>query len=365
MGKKKDWETKFEQYDTKKEELNTKFESKNITKEEYSELKKMLALEKNINQVANIIELKNKLEVEREEIREKIKKAKTEQEKVPNNNENLEEELNKIQEELAVVTKNLKNPNLLDTDRKNLEKKYVELMAKRDENNKKFVESQNTKKEVSEKVDIKALKEKEEELGIKIGKCHFAGRLLMAGKTWNDIYVKYDQNEKYTSKDQKITDKFNKENKTIINSIGNSVKQIMNSKKENEEDNKENKKEEKALVAQSKFEQKHPKLAKFFNSVKNIFNRKENKVEKNKEVEEEKEVKEVKEVKEEIKSQRDEFMDYLKQVAEKGMEKQAEDTLKEKFAQNKKEAYKRETEKFGKNYADRSYNSKENDEKEL
>ena len=32
-------------------------------------------------------------------------------------------------------------------------------MAKRDENNKKFVESQNTKKEVSEKVDIKALKE--------------------------------------------------------------------------------------------------------------------------------------------------------------------------------------------------------------
>ena len=110
MGKKKDWETKFEQYDTKKEELNTKFESKNITKEEYSELKKMLALEKNINQVANIIELKNKLEVEREEIREKIKKAKTEQEKVPNNNENLEEELNKIQEELAVVTKNLKNP---------------------------------------------------------------------------------------------------------------------------------------------------------------------------------------------------------------------------------------------------------------
>ena len=58
-------------------------------------------------------------------------------------------------------------------------------------------------------------------------------------------------------------------------------------------------------------------------------------------------------------------MDYLKQVAEKGMEKQAEDTLKEKFAQNKKEAYKRETEKFGKNYADRSYNSKENDEKEL
>ena len=118
-------------------------------------------------------------------------------------------------------------------------------------------------------------------------------------------------------------------------------------------------KEEKALVAQSKFEQKHPKLAKFFNSVKNIFNRKENKVEKNKEVEEEKEVKE------EIKSQRDEFMDYLKQVAEKGMEKQAEDTLKEKFAQNKKEAYKRETEKFGKNYADRSYNSKENDEKEL
>ena len=66
MGKKKDWETKFEQYDTKKEELNTKFESKNITKEEYSELKKMLALEKNINQVANIIELKNKLEVERE-----------------------------------------------------------------------------------------------------------------------------------------------------------------------------------------------------------------------------------------------------------------------------------------------------------
>lgn len=373
MGKKKEWERKFEEYDinaeTKKiDVLTKKFNNKSITKEEYEELRKAKYINKNIKQVANIIELKSELEEAQNKIKKEIakvtneKKSAKENKEVEKDNETLEEELNKIQEELEVVTKSLKNNNLKDEDRKKLEDKYKELINKKDENNKLFVKNQDkvrNKKKSDKEIDLEELKKKSDELGVKIGKCHFVGRLLMAGKTWDSIYVEYNKNEKYKSKNEKITEKFGKDtiNKTL-GQIGKNVAQIMEIQNVDNEKNKG----ETALTQPSKFEQKHPKLANILNKVKNIFKKKDkNKVKEQLAQDTENS---------ETKSQRDEFIDYLKQVAEKGkdgIEKQNREAAKERLEAKKKEAYERETSKFGKAYAEKSYTneSKEDDEEQL
>ena len=245
---------------------------------------------------------------------------------------------------------------------KKLEDKYKELINKKDENNKLFVKNQDkvrNKKKSDKEIDLEELKKKSDELGVKIGKCHFVGRLLMAGKTWDSIYVEYNKNEKYKSKNEKITEKFGKDtiNKTL-GQIGKNVAQIMEIQNVDNEKNKG----ETALTQPSKFEQKHPKLANILNKVKNIFKKKDkNKVKEQLAQDTENS---------ETKSQRDEFIDYLKQVAEKGkdgIEKQNREAAKERLEAKKKEAYERETSKFGKAYAEKSYTneSKEDDEEQL
>ena len=134
MGKKKEWERKFEEYDinaeTKKiDVLTEKLNNKTITKKEYSELKRTETINKNIKQVANILEFKKELEEAQSKIKKEIakinkdKKNNEKDEDVEKDDATLEKELNKIQEELEVVTKKLKNNNLKDEDRKKLENK--------------------------------------------------------------------------------------------------------------------------------------------------------------------------------------------------------------------------------------------------
>lgn len=374
MGKKKEWERKFEEYDinaeTKKiDVLTEKLNNKTITKKEYSELKRTETINKNIKQVANILEFKKELEEAQSKIKKEIakinkdKKNNEKDEDVEKDDATLEKELNEIQKELEIVEKSLKNTNLKENDRKNLEDKYKDLIHKKDENNKLFVKNQNKEmkkmKKNDKEVSLEELEKKSMELGVKIGKCHLVGRILMAGGTWDSIYVKDSKNEKYKAENGKITEKFGKDtvNKTL-GQIGKNVAQIMETQNVDNEKNKG----ETALTQPSKFEQKHPKLANILNKVKNIFKKKDkNKV---------KEQLAQDTQNSETKSQRDEFIDYLKQVAEKGkdgIEKQNREAAKERLEAKKKEAYERETNKFGKAYAEKSYTneSKEDDEEQL
>lgn len=419
MRRKQKWEKEFEAYDKQAEiekinELSAKFEAKSITKEEYAQLNKKLGVYKNVEKVANIVELKNQLEEERDKINKEIEKIKKEQKLeeetmkdiVPD--EQLEEELNKIQEELAKVSEKLKSKDLSDEDKEKLEKQRTELINKKDQNNKKFAENKEKiskyqpKKDVK---DIKELEEKKDEIGIKISKCCFVGKMLMAGKSWEYIEIQHEKNKKYTSKDSKLTEKVSKQDEKheqekqndmeikkqeeletdntleeINNGIRKDVEKI--SQEETENNYFDNKEESKDLVKQNKFKEKHPRLFKIFESIKNLFNRKNNEKDDQKyetiiKEEAPKEVKEeiikeenVKEenVKEEIikednakeeinseKTQRDEFLDYLKVVSEKGIDQVKKDAAKQKFEENKKTAYARETEKFGKEYAEMSY----------
>lgn len=406
MIKKQKWEIEFEKYNEQEEilkinELSAKFEAKNITKEEYKELKKSYAKYKNIKKVANIIELKKQLETERQKLDKEIKELKQQEEdenknkKAIEDNEKiegkLEEELNGIQQELADVLKKLKSNDLSVEDRKELEGKKTELMKKRDDNNKKFAECQKIlssnkdNKITKNKKDIKELEEKRENIGIKIGKCCFVGRLLMVGKNWDDIQIKFTENQKYTSKDSKLNDKVKEEseksNKEIDTTLKETDEQISNDVKSIKEDEKKEKEnaekentenEETSLVKTTEFQEKHPRLAKIFAAIKKILPRKNKKQENiiEQEVKEkitEQESKENdtkqketnketdKEITEETKTQRDEFLDYLKVVSEKGVNQANKDEAKAKLTENKKAAYARETEKFGKEYAERSY----------
>lgn len=377
MIRKQKWEIEFEEYNEQEEilkinELSAKFKEKNITKEEYKELKKSYAKYKNIKKVANIIELKKQLETERKKLDKEIKELKQQEEdenknkKAIEDNEKiegkLEEELNGIQQELTDVLKKLKSNNLSVEDRKELESKKTELMKKRDDNNKKFAESQKMlssnkdNKITKNKKDIKELEEKRENIGIKIGKCCFVGRLLMVGKNWDDIQIKINENQKYTSKDSKLNDKVKEESKKTDKQIDTTLKETaeqigkdVKAIKEDEKKEKENaENEETSLVKTTEFQEKHPRLAKIFAAIKKILPRKNKKQENIIE-------QEVNTKQKETKMQRDEFLDYLKVVSEKGVNQANKDEAKAKLTENKKAAYARETEKFGKEYAERSY----------
>lgn len=405
MVRKEKWEREFEEYDKQSEvkkinELKSKFENKSITKEEYNDLKNSIAKYKNIEKVSNIIEYKKQLEASREKLNKEIKEAKkyqdeeTKNKEAIENNEKLEKELNEIQEELSSVSKKLKAKDLSEEERKELEDKKAKLVSKKEKNNKEYAKNQEKmaqKSDNKESRDIEKIEKEKEDLGIKIGKCCFVGKMLMAGKSWEFIEVKYEQNKKYTDKNNNLASKIANQNeeRTTENAdkaidetieetgkeIGKEVERINND--EIEKDSK--KQEEVALVEQTEFQRKHPKLAKIFSSVKNFFNK--NKKMKNVEIETVKEeIPEIQEKKEEIKkeipdieekkeeireekSQRDEFLDYLKVVSEKGVDKVKKENAQQKFAENKKAAYIRETNKFGKDYADMSY--KEDEEKEI
>ena len=186
----------------------------------------------------------------------------------------------------------------------------------------------------------------------------------MVGKNWDDIQIKFTENQKYTSKDSKLNDKVKEEseksNKEIDTTLKETDEQISNDVKSIKEDEKKEKEnaekentenEETSLVKTTEFQEKHPRLAKIFAAIKKILPRKSKKQENIIE----QEVKENNTKQKETKTQRDEFLDYLKVVSEKGVNQANKDEAKAKLTENKKAAYARETEKFGKEYAERSY----------
>ena len=341
MVRKQKWEKEYEEYDKLAEaekinEVSLKFDNKTITKEELKWFNEAVAKFKNVEKVANIIEYKEQLEERRE----------------------------------SYVSKKLQAKDLTEDERTELQEKRKNLISKKDLNNKKYAENQvkiSKKSEGKELKNLKELEEEKENLGIKIGKCCFVGRMLMAGKSWQYIEVKYEQNRKYTDKHNSLTSKVdsqrnNKKEEKIsenrildetLTKIGKEVKKINNDEKK-----KNSKEQEQSLeiVEQTKFQKKHPRLAKIFASVKNFFN-------KNKKVDDT-EFDTFKKVVEEVSHDiRDEFLDFLKVVSEKGIDHVKKDNAKQKLAENKKIAYTRETEKFGKDYAKMSYKESEGQER--
>lgn len=463
MGSKKQWEIEFEKYNEtettqkikdlesqlKPKELKdsegnvikdsegnvmkdrgvSDAEAKKINKEINDLKRKQSIMTKNSTKIANIIEFKNKLEQEQAEYAKQIREYETLQKEEKAKikiDERLDNKINEINKKLREIMVEQNRKDLSEDDKKRLNGQYASLQNEKLKNNRDYQENQknNEKFESLHKINIDELKTENKDLKVKIGKCNFAGQMLMQGKEWDEIEVSYAKDKVYKAKGgEKITKKYGKDEKKekIKNKEpkeeNNDLKdKIMNeTNKEIEKDNeknqdpekavneaqkiiagetkvsiqpeakvekqepeqKENKEnyendekadEESALAEQgrfAKFLQKHPRLAKIINKIKDVFkmptyedvaemeakankpeeiekmepeNKDSEKIEQQEEPEkieqqeepekiEKQESQKIEEPQE--KTQRDEFLHYLHFVSEKGMDNAKEEMEKE------------------------------------
>jgi len=358
MGRK--WEEKYNKYqngdmDAKYTELQEKIQNKAATKEEYKELQEIEKTINNIPKVQNVLELREQLQKELNEIKAEIARIQTlkganEEERV------LDDEVNKISAEISRVEKELKNKDLTPEQAEKLNQEYANLIAKRDANNKKYQDIQkvfaDNKKSSSDKLNEMSMEElnsKAFELSTKISKCNMVANNLMRGLPWDKIELNLDnwKSRKFTTQ-EKISEKVKTgtEGKDVnVEELGEKI--ILETERQM------------SLTPKSDFEVKHPRLAK----IKNWFKEKFEKFKKFIVMDEEEIYNEENDSKE---NKDNEFKKYIKEVAEKGLdgineekEIEAAKKLLEKQKAYKKAAYERETEKFGKEYADRSYNDED------
>lgn len=391
--------------DKRLEELKAKIESKTATQVEYKEAKAIEKAKQNIQKVDAIIKLQEKLKSEAEKIEKEIlaRERKTKlSEELDKEAEKLETELSNLETERENISKELKNAT--GENKAVLIVKLKETELKIEKNNEKYQKNLKTKLNIQEiekddnehkEISLDDLNNKYNELQNKASKCNLAIINLLKGRNWDDIEQKLDnyQNRKFTiNKDKNIKkDKENTEsNKGISDKELEDIEKNL-SKKAEEIENKARKEieqeeilevEESSLVEQSKFAKRFPRLAKIGNWFKSIFNKNKNvsveekgniekeniekETVKNTTVENKNNKYEQRTVDEIINSNENNFKKYLKEISEKGYDEYIKETTEtrtaEKLKEAKKQAYERETKKFGEEYAKKSYNKKEDEE---
>lgn len=385
--------------------LQTKVEERSATKEEVKKLENYTNIKNNTSKIDNILEFKTKLEQEKNEIEKEIAKRKNEI-KLDDKINELNIQLQNLLVEKQALQQSLSNPNLKDEEKQKIESRIAKIDLDISSNQSEFSKAQQalTNSEKIEnrfKEDISDLENKKMEICSKISKCNMIVNNLIQGKNWNYIEMKLDnwKDRKFTSKEplSEKAEPIKEEVQPIKEEVEEKTKNTSDNKEEkNGEENKKIEDEEpifkdhdiEEMQLDKTFDDKYPRLAKIRNFLKNatkrvkdyitsLINKKESKenielevenIEKDENSEEiantentEKVVEEVENVKEEVKEEKaneNDFKEYIKKIAEKGME----EIKKEKLENAKREAYKRETEKFGKEYADKSYNE-ENEER--
>lgn len=381
MSKRIDVKEKYEQLknsnlDQELKQLETKVQEKTISSEEYKKYNRILKIRQNMPKIENVLEYRDILandlkDIEKEiEIIEKLENAKGEKGELEKNLKEMLKERDKLQKKL----KKAKKPE----EKKELKESIKELDAKIDDNNNKFIENQHIINE-SEKIEnsnaMKELQKAKENTMTKISKCNMVVNNLINGLSWDSIEINLDKwkDRKYTAnkensrkmKVKKEARKFEQKDerrpiesvKKIMKNIGQKIEQYseMNYSTDFKEEIED--KDDNLPVEISEFDKKHPRIAKIKNWFKKIF---KSDKETNETI-----INEISSVKNE-KDEREDFKKYLKEIAERGYEKVEKEhneektkKAKEKFENMKEEAYKRETEKYGKNYANRSKSSKD------
>lgn len=359
------WEERFEklkngEFDAKIDELKAKVDENKATREEYKEYEKLVRCKGNIDKVENIVNFRKKTELYLDEIkkeillRESVKKANQESLK-------LEVDLIQIEKELENVNTKMKDKTLTPEEREKFETRKKEVLAKRDDNNKKYVENQAALKEGlnrNEKfkdLDDKGLEELKLTTSSRISKCNMIANSLVNGLSWDSIDLKLDNWKKLTNKGKKLSKKEKDPEKTNENNQPeneNDEKDLFSSEEKKKQNEELRIKKEK----QAEFAKKHPRLAKIGNWFKKMFKKEEllpepkivptttqTKVEKEEKLDSDKS-----------------FKDYIKYVAEYG-EKDARkeqlkdnEALKQKLENMRAANRKREAEKFGADYAKQS-----------
>lgn len=379
------WEEEYEKYkngemDNEIGELKAKLDDKTATKEEYKKYDKMSKVKDNLYKVDNIIEFKKILKEDLTKIQDELGTR----EILNNSNKQkikLEVEMNLMMSEKEKTTKDLKDPNLTDEKKQELDGKLKELNDKMAKNNEDYVKNQSTFEKYTgrneselTKLDDKELTNRGIKISSQISKCNMTAKSLINGLSWDTIEIKLDnwKDKKFTSKTKVVEKVKNEEKEHIEESEKDQVKNLKdkyqaidsdiysdsNHQKAKETEAARANKEETGLINQSEFAKKHPRLAK----IANWFKEKANKIfNVNKEVQLDEPKPNMDSIAQPPEEKEVDFKEYLKDIAEKGYKGVEKDNLEtqrqkleEKRKQFKEEAYKREQKKFGKDYADKS-----------
>lgn len=364
-NKAKKWEETYNKYkdgsmDSKLKELREKVENKSATKEEYYEFKEITKISENISKVTNVLELRSKLEKESKKVKDEIARRES-LSGINKEIKDLEDELANLKDVEAKLKPLLKQ-NTSEESKEKINKQLAEISEKLSINNEKFVNAQKTlaengriNTEIS-KIPTEDLKKQSFNIDTKISKCNMVANNLMKGLSWDAINIKLDNwKKRYTNKEKTVTkvkpEKIEYEDRKENNPVMDGIIE--------EEITDET--EEKQMIEVSEFAKKHPRLAKLgaFIAKINPLSKVNREKRAQKKQEQENELKEKEdEVKEAIEDEN--FKEYIREVAEKGLKGIAE----EKRTKFKEQAYARETQKFGEEYAKKSYSKSEKDDEE-
>lgn len=363
------WEEKYEklkngEFDSRIDELKTKIDDKTATREEFKEYQKLEKSKGNIDKVKNVLEYRQKEEsflddIKKElKVREDIKNADQESLKI-------EVELIQTEKELESIYTQLKDKTLDDEKRAELKTKKSELISKIDENNKKYLENQELLKsglnrdEKLKKYTDEQLEELKLTTSSRISKCNMVANSLVNGLSWDSIDLKLDNWKRYTNKDKKLSNKGKTDDKSKGDEAKGQSKGEENGNRETGELNNEELRKKSEKRAQ--FEAKHPRLARIGKWFNKVFGRNDTLLPPPEQTEPPKE--------EETLDADKSFKEYIKQIAEKGMDGLAAEekaarqaAAKEKLAQMRAANRAAEAKKFGQDYADKSdFRPKENE----
>ncbi len=193
------------------EQLKEKMDAKTINKDEFKEYQKMEKVKGNVSKVANVIELRDNIQEKQDKLREEIEKRDTQNKATEKNTAEqakLDKELEKLKEEEIAIRSQLKNKDLKPEDRAKLQDKQKENLSKLNENSIKFaklaVKSEPKVDKEFADMSLADLKAYSFVLGTKLSKCYMAGKQLMEGRDFDNIFenVKTLNSKKYTEKQQ-------------------------------------------------------------------------------------------------------------------------------------------------------------------
>ncbi len=318
--KKSRWENEYDNYKANKDELKTKMAAIRreqaqlkegpdyaAKKAELQELKKTATIyakiEKNSSKIENILSFKKELVGKTADLltqKNEIEKLDTSKTKLESAIKKLDDDRQKSVDRIKKIEEELKNPQLKEEDKQKLQREKQEKLKNIQENDVKFQEVANTRDAVVSKIEQydkdKINKEilKNEQL---LGKCDLIGANLVKGRSMEEISTslqnfKFTPNKDFAKKIQAMRDMYGKdkeqpmkENKEESKDKGNAADKNKDSEADlteeieqgvqraiEQEDRKDAEgKEENKPAKVSEFDQRHPRLAKVKNFIKNAW----------------------------------------------------------------------------------------------
>lgn len=302
------WEDKYNELSPKIDDMFKKQSSKidklseeraklmnNVNSNEYEKLtnelnsakkerKRIEKLKSNLKQVSHIIEYRNELKGQLKKLKEEVqrrnslKQAAGRQKALENKIAEYQERYEKIGKEIKEVNRKLRDLKPEEKDKKaELEDKLLDLEIEKEEITKEMPKAQDRRDKQEEilkqglgrkttlsELSQEEIDEKSLDIQNKISKCDLVANCLMNGLNWDSIDMKLDnwKDKKFTAKDDKLS------------------KAKENAKKDTEKEPEQpdidlgdNGIDTRVPAVKTTFADRHPRLAKIFRKIKNIFSK--------------------------------------------------------------------------------------------